>query len=192
MILVTPPAEEPVSLAEVKAQCRIDGTAEDTHLAGLITKARRRCESFTGRSLITQTRRIELDCWPRDGVIFLPRGPVQSISSFTYVDTGGTTQTLTEGTHYEKQITDESARLIPAYGTVWPAVRQTLGPIKVTYVCGYGDEGSDVEPDLRHGILSLIESYDRNRGDEVSNATFSKLSTASEYLFRAHLWGAGM
>lgn len=41
--------DEPVTLAQVKAHLRLDHSAEDAHLALLITAARRSVENATGR-----------------------------------------------------------------------------------------------------------------------------------------------
>ena len=53
--LIAPPGEEPVTLAEAKAWCRIDAADEDALLSALIAAARLQVESLTGRALVTQT-----------------------------------------------------------------------------------------------------------------------------------------
>jgi len=51
--LVTPAAVEPVSLAEVKAHCRIDGDADDALLQSLMIAVRRHGEALTNRVFVT-------------------------------------------------------------------------------------------------------------------------------------------
>lgn len=54
-LALTPPAEEPLSLAEARAFLRLDETAEDNLLATLITAARLMVEAASGRLLVDQT-----------------------------------------------------------------------------------------------------------------------------------------
>ena len=49
LTLITPAAAEPITLAEARAQCRIDGTDEDALLTIAIAAARSRAEHETGR-----------------------------------------------------------------------------------------------------------------------------------------------
>ncbi len=59
--LLTGPALEPVSLADVKAHLRIDGDDEDALLTAAIVSARVHVEAATRRVLIEQAWRIYLD-----------------------------------------------------------------------------------------------------------------------------------
>ena len=64
LVIITPPATEPITLTEAKAQCRVDGTAEDALLTIYIQAAREQCERLIGRKLITQTVEQRLDAFP--------------------------------------------------------------------------------------------------------------------------------
>ena len=92
LTLVTPPATEPVSLEEAKAQLRVMHTSEDTLISRLISAATRHIERIVDLSLTTRTYRLTLDAF--SDYIELPRGPVQSVTSVQYVDADGETQTV--------------------------------------------------------------------------------------------------
>ncbi len=67
LILTAGPSVEPVSLAEAKAHCRVDGTAEDTLIASLIVAARMHVERALDAALIAQGWSLYLDGWPDRG-----------------------------------------------------------------------------------------------------------------------------
>lgn len=196
--LTSAPGAEPVERDEAKDQLRVEHTDDDTLIDRLIAAARQRCEAVTGRSLITQTWQLKLDRWPYRTNVFstedryavvLPKPPVQSVTSVAYLDINGDSQTLTVDDDYRVLVQDPFTRITPAYNTTWPAIRPVSGAITITYVAGYGDASTDVPQDLRHGMLMLIDHMYRNRSDEVTNASVSKFSTASDAIFRSHAVG---
>ena len=69
--LITPAAEEPVTLAEAKAFLRLDGSDEDALLGDLIATARDYLEMVSGLSLVTQGWRLYRDDWPASGMVSL-------------------------------------------------------------------------------------------------------------------------
>ena len=82
---ITAPAVEPISLAEVKAAARIDGTEFDSQIAIIIPALRRMAEQQLCRRLITQTVELVLDEFPDDEIdLQLPNA--QAITSVKYLD----------------------------------------------------------------------------------------------------------
>lgn len=164
--LVTAPTEEPVTVDEVKAHLRIDNDEDDVYLGLLIAAAREHAETRIRRQLCTATWKLRLDCFPC-WQIDVPLPPLVSVTTLAYTDTGGTTQTLTENTHFTKDIYREPARIIPAYGQVWPATRDTVNAVSLTFVAGYG--GADSVPQaIRYGILLLVGRMFQTREGFVS------------------------
>jgi len=53
-VVLTPPSIEPVTIIDVKDWLNIDFSAKDTLIFKLITRARRRCETITGRAFAPQ------------------------------------------------------------------------------------------------------------------------------------------
>jgi uncharacterized phiE125 gp8 family phage protein len=152
---VTPPLSAPVSLSEIKDHLRIIGTGEDTYLSVLLNAATAAAEEITRRQLEPATYDLHLDAFPR-GAIEVPRPPLQSVESVTYVDTDGATQTFTDFT------TDTvKGRLVPAYGFTWPATRAVPNAVKVRFVAGYS-AGQTPFP-IRSAILLLVAGLYENR-----------------------------
>lgn len=72
--LITAATVEPVSLAEMKAQLRIDAafTDDDVYIAGLIAAARAHVEKITGHVLDSQTWQMALDHFPEGNIGLYP------------------------------------------------------------------------------------------------------------------------
>ncbi len=133
--LVTPPTDEPVTLTEIKDHLHVSSTAEDSLLALYAQMAREAVEAETWRALMPQTWSLYLDAWPADGIIELPRPPLQSVTSITYTDEDGVTQTLA-ASNYRVDIAREPGRVVLAPDGEWPSdALDTSNPIAVTF-CG--------------------------------------------------------
>src|SRR5205085_7972655 len=131
--LVSPPANEPVSLDEAKEHLRVTSTDQDNLIRHLISAARIYCENKLGQPIVTQTWDLKLDGFPCDA-IRVPRPPLQSVTSITYLDSGGSLQTLNPSTYLVLDSTTPPAsgpahtppligRIESAYGLTWPSTR---------------------------------------------------------------------
>lgn len=180
--LATAPAAEPVSLAEAKAHLRVDVTDDDTYISALIAAARQACEQIARRSFVTQTWDLSLTCWPEENYIELPRPPLSSVSSITYVDSGGTTQTMSAG-DYVVDTASEPGRVWLGYGKTWPSSTFRPGPaITVRFVAGYGNEAA-VPKQYKQALLLLIGHYYENREEvQVQGAVAVQMPKAAEWL----------
>ena len=67
LVQITPPAIEPVTLAEAKQHARIEFADDDALVSLLITAARRYCETAIRAAFITQTWTLMLDSFPSAG-----------------------------------------------------------------------------------------------------------------------------
>jgi uncharacterized phiE125 gp8 family phage protein len=163
--LVTKPTVEPVTLIEAKAHCRIDTSDDDGLLAGYIMTARAWLESQVG-PLMTQTWDTTFDYrWPWYDdryVLRLPLRPVQSVTSVTYVDESGATQTLSPSL-YTVVLNTPVATVEKAYNALWPNVRRQIAAIAVRGVYGYGSNPGDVPAPLRHALLMLVGHFNEHR-----------------------------
>jgi len=181
--LVTPPASEPISLAEAKAFLRVEHAEDDALITSLIEAARQRAELIAdSRQLITATWELVLPEFPaNNGAIELPRPPLQSVSSLTYYDAGGNQQTLTEGSDYVVDTDGEPGRVRPAPDTYWPIAAHREDAVTVRFVAGYGDTGSDVPAGLRAGMLLWISHHYDNRQNPSAEV--------ADMIFRQFRWG---
>ena len=111
--LIEPPELEPVTPAEVRKSARVDDDRFDDEIDRLIPAGRETAEQETGRRLISQTWRLELDAFPADGAIVLPQSPVLSITAVEYWD--GAEWTAVDTTVYRLvQVRCDTAEVRPA------------------------------------------------------------------------------
>ncbi len=152
--LTTPPTVEPVDVAEAKSLLSISDDDNDSRLAMLLSAARRQAEVETGRALITQTWTMTLRAFPE--TIWLPRPPLQSVTSISYVDTDGATQTLASSV-YRVSANAEPATIERAYNQQWPSTRTVSDAVTIVYVAGY-QKGS-VPEDIRLAIILMAAEW---------------------------------
>lgn len=158
--LVTPPASTPITLAEAKSQLRVDHSDEDGKIEALIAAATSYLDGRTGvlgRCLVTQTWELTLDEFPAEE-IELPLGPVASVTSVTYVDIAGVTQTVSESDYYVDNAS-LSAWVLPEIE--WPNTMQAANAVTVRFVAGTAV--ADVPPALKHALLLLVAHWYENR-----------------------------
>lgn len=172
-IVIAAPTEEPVTLAEAKKQVEVPSAvaAHDDHLISLIVAAREQLEKDTRRALITQTLELRLHEWPCTEYVELPKPPLASVTSVTYIDTNGVSQTW-DSANYVVDVGYEPGRLYQAYSVSRPSVRCGPGAIKIRYVAGYGDADS-VPQRAKQAILLLVGHWFLRR-EAVIVGTISK------------------
>lgn len=180
-IIVTPPADEPISLAEAKQHLRVEHTEDDALIEALIIAAREHAETVTGRAFVTQTAECSLDCFPC--VITLPLPRLQQVESITYLDDAGTTQILAPSV-YRVDAKSEPGRIMPDYGQSWPTTRPVMNAVTVRFVAGYG--GPEAVPEkLRSAMKLIIARWYENR----TGAQTEIPGGASALLLQEKVWG---
>lgn len=172
---ITDSTVEPVSLPEARVHLRepLEDADNDAYIASLITAARLDAEHKLQRTLITTSWRLTLDAFPsastgyKDGLIRLPMGKVTSVESVKYVDEAGTLQTLAPE-QYLVTLAGDVARIAPAYGLTWPAVRSQPDAVQVNYTAGYGSTAASVPAPIKAWIkLAVGDLYEqRSRSAE--------------------------
>lgn len=152
LVLVTPPTEEPVSLAEAKLHLRVDHTEEDALISVLIMTAREYVEMYTRRQLVTATWRLTLDCWPY--CIRPPKPPLATVTTLAYIDSTEVLQVV-DPTTYRVDTSLEPGRILLAAGASWPVAASVPGAVQVEYTAGYG-AASAVPATFKQAMLLTI------------------------------------
>ena len=166
-------ANRPVTVAEMKEHLRIvDSTDDDTYVGELIDVATTWCEDYCDRTFADTASTVAfVDFFGTR--IELPRPPVRlnataanATVTISYVDTGGTSQTLTwaeSGTQQFRLDRDHVPGLVyPKYLEVWPSVRLDDKSVQITYLAGYG--GAQLVPKpAHHAIKMLVGHWYANR-----------------------------
>lgn len=173
--VVTPPAVEPVTLEEIRRQCRIDSdiTEEDEDLLEWVATARELAEDYTGRSFVERVLECRFSAfpwvWPSSDVV-LPQGPVIEILSIAYYNAIGELTQMVEGTDYQLALGEEPSRIYPAVENtgVWPAAQERRDAVTVTYRAGYASAGSPTDAEnvpkkAKQAIKMLAAHFFENR-----------------------------
>lgn len=185
--LVTGPAVEPVHLDEVKQHCRVtpSDVTDDALLQGYIAAARRAVERHTNRALVSQTWDVKFDAWPADDRLRLPLAPLSSVTSISYVDEAGDSQTWAASNYRVVAPAGPQARpgLVElGYEKTFPSVRAIADAITVRIVAGYGASWNDVPEDLRLAILILVAEFYANPGRTITGTIVNEFPTLREIL----------
>lgn len=151
----------------------------------------------TGRALVTQTWDLTLDRFPSVSsaslaaysgeraflggggsglsAIRIPKPPLASVTSVTYVDPNGALQTWSS-TLYGVEVSSgdyaEPGRLFPVVGEIYPPTRTQPGAVTIRFVCGYGAPAA-VPALLKAGMKLLIGHWWVNR--EAASASVDVL-----------------
>jgi uncharacterized phiE125 gp8 family phage protein len=161
LVLTSGPPLEPVTAAEAKAHCRVDGTAEDTLIASLILTSRLHVETALGLALITQSWRLLLDCGPAAKDFELPLRPLLTIDEVRVLSAAGE-PTIIAASDYLADGASTPPRLIRT-GVIWKQPGQVANGIEIDFTAGYGEAAADVPAPIRQAILLLIAHWYEHR-----------------------------
>jgi uncharacterized phiE125 gp8 family phage protein len=161
-ILLTPPAVEPVTLADAKTYLRVAHADDDGVITALIAAARSQIEAQTRRAMIAQTWRIVRDAWPADGRVPVLPAPLVEIVAARVLDDDGTPQAI----DVQAFVADAaSAPAVIAFAP-WslPSPGRKVGGIEIDIAVGYGAAPADVPEPLRQAVRLLVAHWYENRG----------------------------
>lgn len=186
---IVQPTAEPISTAEAKVHCRIDGTDEDAWLATAITAARQAAENFCNRYIAEQTVEARFSGWPMCqpwGMRLPGSDPARSVV-VKYIDQDGAEQTADPVT-YQIGWTAPSY-VVNAWGVRWPYLRYEPDNVRITYVAGYTLPGASPQTyplpaAIKQAMLLLIGNMYENREANVIGAAVAELPLGVQYLLQ--------
>jgi uncharacterized phiE125 gp8 family phage protein len=125
----------------------------------------------------------------RPTTIYLPRPPIQSVLSVTYLDGDGNTSTLYDTTGSPQidsalVVDTKSApgRIVPVQNGSWPATYDQINAVTIQYRAGYGDDGQNVPGPLL-AAMKLILGHLYEHAEAVSETVnLAELPMGVSYL----------
>jgi len=191
----TAPSAEPVTKTEAKLWVRQDDDADDDIITDLIVLGRELAEEYTGRAFITQTWELHLNGPPigtniRDNIvsqwpalvpngnanrIMLPRPPLASVTTVEYYTTSGDDWETYSSDNYTVVTADTPGFLFLNQGCTWPTSLRSADCIKITYVAGYGNAGTDCPARVRTAIKQFVMAHYDDRGNYITGSMLTEL-----------------
>lgn len=144
---------------------RLNDNTESTLVSSLVQASTDQfCNDTGGHVLCSQTLRLNLDYWPTipagykrqqtQSIITIPRGPVSSVTSVSYLDENAAWQTLTGWT---ADTSSTAARVI--LPSSLPALHASQLPaVRVQFVAGYAD-AAHIPPSALVGVRLLASHW---------------------------------
>lgn len=160
-VITTPPAEDPLDLADIKTFLRIGHDGEDDFLATLMPAAVARLEQISGLVLVSRTYTVTLFEWPktiREHGLSLWPAPIANLDSVNVVQADNTRTDHTE----RFRINDTDLSLKPWY--TLPYIPRD-GYLELVFTAGFGS-ANDVPDDLKQAVRLLVAQGYAVRGDD--------------------------
>ena len=185
---ITAPTAEPLQVSEVRRHLALDDSYYDDYISSLVQVTRALAQSHTHRQLVTATYDVKLDSLPAgQETLCLPFGQLQSVTSVSYTDAAGSSQTFSSS-NYDVSTAREPGTIRPSYGQVWPAARIQQEAATIRFVCGYGAAGS-VPQALKQAMLLMIGDYFNNREQTIIGTSVAELPQGAKALMAPFVLG---
>lgn len=176
-VLTTAPTTLALTLADAKRHLNVSTTNDDAIITAYIKSATLLLENKYNRCFVTQTRTLKMDNYVDSRYvhgrrIYPMRSPLKSVSSGTYLDSAGVSQTL-PSSDYIVSTGDKPGYICEAYNATWPATYPQKNAVTWTYVAGHSTVSTGVPENCKQAVRMVTEHFYRNRGS-VLTGTISK------------------
>lgn len=188
---ITQPAVEPVSYEQARDHLNVEHDDDYNVIALCIKAARQLFETATKQILVQRTFDYSFDRF-YDKII-LPRSPVISVTSITYVTLTASpnTQTLASSV-YALETGETPSYIYLGYNQSWPTHRGFKNDITVRFVAGYADDidsprdyAQNVPDDIKVAILMIVGELYKNR--EATTDLVNFRNTLIDSLIEPHV-----
>lgn len=174
-------AAEPVTVAEMRAQARIDDGADDALLLGYMIAAREHAEAFLGRPILPTPMLAEIEEWPMDRLVI--DAPVISVDAVTYTGPGDVL--LAWNDYVLRSAPGGVKTLRPATGASWP----TLGDDPVIAINITSGWTANLLPEaVKVAIMQTAAHWYAVRETVNISATASAIPGTGKELLRPYRW----
>ena len=174
----------PMTLDEVKSYLRVVDAAEDAVVEQCYRAAIEQAQQAQDRTFLTTTYTMKLDTFPESDTILLPTSPLQSVTSITYLDYAGSSQTLAT-TVYAVDTSREPPRITLKYAQSWPGTYGQANDVTVTFVAGY-TSAANVPYSSKLLVLQLAGDLYENR--QPTDANKVDLSVVNALAASGRVW----
>lgn len=181
---VTSQTGEIVTLEEAKRQLGVWDSADDARVDLMLKAARAYCEGW-GEITLRQsaTRAVKCSDWPVGGWV-LKHPPVTAVSSVTYYDANGTSQTFSSSNYRTHLTAAGFGRVEYVDGVALPSLADRSDAITLTYVTGWGTQDAAPE-DAKAAILLTLTSLFGE--DDTRNLAYAE-TAAKQLLSGISAW----
>ena len=168
----------PVSLAEVKAQLRLetDDTTEDAYLSVLIAAAAAQIETATGIVTVPRAGKFAFDGFGAGMSIDLRPIDMDTLT-LSYVGSDGSAVELSDFRAVPK---GGLIWLEPAIGATWPVAAPGSGTVTATAMVGYSEAAAP--PHVKAAALLLVAHWYANREAVTVGAVPAALPLSAQWL----------
>lgn len=189
---------EPVGLDEMKNHLRVDFTDDDDLITALITAARERAETITGRCIVTSNWTYSLDSfpygwqadsaparstmtrfiewWANAQTIRIPQAPLQAITSIQYLPSGNSASyTTLDPSMYTVDLNSNPAVVYPVVNYYWPNAFAVHNAVQINFTAGY----AVVPETIKVAIRLLCAFWYENREDSAITPKVAEAILAS-------------
>ena len=183
LVVTTPPATEPVTLAEASLWMRYTGSLQDNVITALITAARLDVESWTNRTMVTTS----YDYYTENlcDVIDIPTSTIIAVSAITYQDTADAAQTLSS-TLYKLDNKSVINNIFRDPLESYPEVLAQPNAVKISFTAGYGAASAvpeNLKTVIKMRVSELFEHREANTeaARHPNQAMMAIMSPSADY-----------